>query len=331
VTFIICPNLSIDRVLTVEVLRPGEMMRCRALHQQAGSKGANVLRALSILESDPPADAGGEHLLAGFAAGHGGRLIAELASEEGLNVELVVCDGEARASTVLLGTDGAVTRLYEYGPEIGPSEASALLAIAAERPATLDEWAIIDGAAPPGASDDLYAALSHVLRTAGYRIMVDAVGAQLAGALDARPDFVKVNLSEACSAVGEPESHCPDEKPAPHGDLLAEGLELSHRLVGAGAGGAVVTLGAAGAAGYAEDREWQVQTPPVKSVNPVGSGDCFAAGLLLGLERGWPLDAALRSAAGAAAANAASPLTGHFALELACELAGQAYAGPPGH
>ena len=324
-TFVVCPNLSIDRVLTVDSLRPGEMMRCRALQQQAGGKGANVMRALNTLERG----GGGGHLLAGFAAGRGGHLIAELASEEGLEVDLVICDGEARVSTVVLSAGGAVTRLYEYGPEMGPADEAALLALAAGRPAAAGEWAIVNGAAPPGAAEGFYGALCHTLRAAGYRIMVDATDAQLVGALAERPDFVKVNLSEACSAVKAPEARCPDETFASHDDLVAEGLELSRRLAAAGAAGAVVTLGAAGAAGYAGGREWRVRTPPVQAANPVGSGDCFAAGLLLGFARGDPLARALRAAAGAAAANAASPLTGHFDLGLARELAAQARVDPP--
>ena len=75
--------------------------------------------------------------------------------------------------------------------------------------------------------------------------------------------------------------------------------------------------------------EWRVSTRPVKAVNPVGSGDCFAAGLTLALQRGEGAAAALRLAAGAGAANAVSPYNGDVDPALAEELAGGAYAGPP--
>jgi len=97
----------------------------------------------------------------------------------------------------------------------------------------------------------------------------------------------------------------------------------------AGAGGAVVTLGPGGAAGLIDGGEWLVRTPPVQAVNTVGSGDCFAAGLLLGFERGDGTEAMLRAAAGAAAANAASPLTGHFEPALARDLAARAVVARP--
>ena len=143
------------------------------------------------------------------------------------------------------------------------------------------------------------------------------------------PDLVKVNFSEACSAVGEPQAHCADEEQGEPEGLAAAGLELSRRLLDAGAAGAVLTLGAAGAVGVLEGAEWRIATPPVSTVNPVGSGDCFAAALVLALQRGEDEAAALRLAAGAGAANAASPYTGHVDPALAHELAGAAHAGPP--
>ena len=64
-------------------------------------------------------------------------------------------------------------------------------------------------------------------------------------------------------------------------------------------------------------------------INPVGSGDCFAAALLLGFERDDPPAAALALAAGAAAANATTARNGEVDPARARELAGGAYAGPP--
>lgn len=321
-TLVVCPNLAIDRVLAAAAVRPGATMRCRALFQQAGSKGANVARALGLL--------GGGALLTGFAAGHAGRLFADLAAGEGLEVDLVPGVGEVRVSTVVLADDGSVTRLYEYGPRIGPAEERALTHAVAAHHAAPGEWALVTGAAPPGVAAGLYAGLVGTLHAGGYHVMVDATEAQLAGALAAGPDFVKVNLDEACTAVGGPYAHCVDVSRAPADEQRAEALELSRRLVAGGAASALVTAGAAGAAGLAGNVEWWVHAEPVTVVNPVGSGDCFAAALLLGAERGLPTAAALALAAGAAAANAMTARTGHFDAAVARELAGRASVGPPG-
>lgn len=327
-TLVVCPNLAIDRMLAADTVRPGGTTRCRALRTQAGGKGANVVRALRALAGSPRDVRTTAPLLTGFTAGRGGRLIAELAAEEGLRLDPVVTGGEARVSTVVLGDDGSVTRLYEYGPEVDAEDERALTEVVRARPAGTGEWAVVTGAAPPGVSPGFYAALVRIARAAGYRVLLDATDAQLTGALEEGPDLVKVNLAEACSAVGRLDDPCDDEKRASREALVAEGLGLCRRLVKAGAEDAVVTLGAAGAVGLLDDHEWQVHTRPITVVNPVGSGDCFAAGLVLAFERGDDVAAVLALAAGAAAANATSPFNGAVDPALASELAGGAEAGP---
>jgi 1-phosphofructokinase family hexose kinase len=328
-TLVVCPNLAIDRVLTAPAMRPGDLTRCCALLQQAGGKGANVARALRLLHGAGAPGGRTRCLLLGFAAGHTGRLFAELASEESLAVELVACAGEMRLSTAVLTDDKSVTRLFECGPEITPRDEETLLAAVTDRQARVGEWAVIDGAVPPGAADDFYAAICRALRGAGYRVLVDATGAQLIACLSACPDFVKVNFAEACSAVGTPRDLCEVDERLSAPEPGAEGLELARRLVAAGAHDAVVTLGAAGAAGLVGGREWRVQAPPIRARNAVGSGDCFAAALIAGFESGAAIEAALAAAAGVAAASATSPLTAHFDPDLARELAGLACVGPP--
>jgi 1-phosphofructokinase family hexose kinase len=328
-TFVVCPNLAIDRLLTAASLSPGELTRCRALHQQAGGKGANVARALRTLRRDEvERPCGGDSLL-GFAAGQTGGLFAGLANEEGLAVVLVPCPGETRVSTVLLTDNGDVTRLFERGPVVTEPDEAALVAAVTARPPAPGEWAIIDGAVPPGASADFYAVICAALRSTGYSVLVDAAGDQLAGCLATGPDLVKVNFGEACSAVGTPKGLCEDEECLSGAELEAEGLELCHRLVRGGAGGAAVTLGAAGAVALIDGEPWHARTPAIRARNSVGSGDCFAAALVAAFEREEPVKAALAMAAGVAAANAASPLTAHFDLELARRLADLAYVGPP--
>lgn len=320
-TLVICPNLAVDRMLVTDVVRPGGMSRCRELRTQAGGKGANVVRATIAL--------GGHAELVGLTGGRTGRLFAELAAQEGLGLRTTPVRGETRVSTVVLGDDGSVTRLYETGPQVTPAEADGLVDLAARREAEPDEWALVTGAAPPGAPPDFYARLLTAARSRGFRVLVDATGDQLARALAVGPDLVKVNLAEACDALGDAGPSCEDERAAGRDRLVDEAVALARRLCVAGAAGAVLTLGAAGAAGIIDGAAWQVTAPPVRTVSPVGSGDCFAAALALALQRGEGRAAALRAAAGAGAANAASPYNGDVDAGLAARLAGAATAGPP--
>jgi fructose-1-phosphate kinase PfkB-like protein len=341
VTLVVCPNLAVDRVLEAAQLAPGSLHRLRCLQHQAGGKGANVARVLRAF--------GAHALLVGLAAGSTGRLIGDLATAEGLDVLLVAADGEARISNVVLESDGRVTEFYEHGPEVSPEIAEALLQTAREQGIRDRGWAIVNGHAPPGSGPEFYGRLVHVLRAAGRPVMIDAAGPQLAHALSEGPDFVKVNALEACSAVGDPagpgasaalsldesgRSDAPTASmPADHGDCDAEsaalsdeerverGQELCRRLVEAGAARAAVTIGAAGAVALDGRRFYHARTQPVDVVSTVGSGDSFAARLLLGLERDEELGAALAGAAAAASVNAASPFTAHLTAQEVARLA----------
>ena len=90
-------------------------------------------------------------------------------------------------------------------------------------------------------------------------MLVDADGEQLAGALAERPDLVKVNLAEACSALARPRRTATTRGKLRRRRLVAEGLELCRRLLDAGAAGAVLTLGAAGAAAVVDGAAWHVR------------------------------------------------------------------------
>ena len=313
-TVVVCPNLAVDRVVRVDELVPGAMMRGKSMQHQAGGKGANVARALGQL--------GGGALLVGYAAGQTGHLIGELAAAEGLEVLLVATAGEARVSTVFLEIGGRVTDVFEYGPRLAAGDEAALIETVADRRAREGEWAVVDGSAPPGSADDFFAKLVHTLHAAGYRVMLDATGAQLNPALAAHPEVVKVNAREAGATRGATVDEAGATRAATVDEASANAA--CARLVEAGAQIAVVTLGASGAVALAHGRSYRVETDAVESVNPTGSGDCFAAGLLLCLERDDAFSAALAVAAGAATANAASPLTAHFDPALAAKLTAKA-------
>jgi 1-phosphofructokinase len=378
VTFIVCPNLAVDRVVRLPKLAVGTTMRGDCLIQQAGGKGSNVARALAQL--------GGRSVLGGFAAGHTGRLIADLAAGEGLDLKAIPVAGESRISTVVLEANGRRTDFFERGSGVTRRDERALLELVATQPAGDGEWAVVDGLAPVGVAPDFYARLVAALQATGYRVLLDAEGEQLRYALAAQPELVKINLREAQTAT-------------PIGDVrsaagIAAASEACRRLVADGAGAAIVTLGGDGsvaffggttslrlseatAAAHSADLSadspatasafesgaasgatyagpsgaapgaahagssdaaaanwsgarglWRVLSPTVQVANSVGSGDCFAAAFVLACERGEAAEAALRAAAGTAAANAASELTAHFDRDLAVRLTAAARVEP---
>ena len=98
-------------------------------------------------------------------------------------------------------------------------------------------------------------------------------------------------------------------------------LILVTRCRRAGPVDVVITDGAAGSIGW--DRSgagWRAVTEAAPGGYPVGSGDCFLAGLVSELAAGRTLAEALEVAAAVGAANAAIPGGGIFDLETVARL-----------
>ena len=106
--------------------------------------------------------------------------------------------------------------------------------------------------------------------------MVDAAGSTLLRALDAAPDLVTPNLSEAEGSLGLGGGAAVESG----ADARPRAMAAAEALLRQGARAAVVTADAAGAA-VAESGlvEW-IPAPRVAEVrNPIGAGDAFLAAL----------------------------------------------------
>ncbi len=187
------PNLTIDRTATIAELRPGEVLRCERVVVTPGGKGLNVARAARAL--------GVPALLVGFVPGATGRAGAALIEREGIALRAVPCAGELRSTAIVIEHGGRTTVLNEPGPQVTPADWRALEDAVA---AALPEHGVLvcSGSVPPGSPDDAYARLATIAVGAGRPCVVDATGATLAGALDAHPDVVCPNISEAEAVLG---------------------------------------------------------------------------------------------------------------------------------
>jgi 1-phosphofructokinase family hexose kinase len=291
------PNLTIDRTSSLPELRPGEVLRLDEVVVTPGGKGLNVARAALAL--GVPAG------LVAFVPGHTGRASAALIAEEGVALEAVPVSGEIRSTSVILERTGRATVLNEPGPRLAAAEWEALeRAIAAALPA--HGVLVCSGSLPPGAPVDGYGRLARLAREAGRAVVVDANGETLRGALAAAPDVVTPNLAEAEGLLHGRADEAVEASP----DARPRALAAAADLCAAGARAAVVTAAAAGAAVVAQGRAAWVAAPHVEPVNPIGAGDVLTSALAAALERGEPIEAALRAGVAAAAAAVEAPRAG---------------------
>ncbi|HEV6953091.1 MAG TPA: PfkB family carbohydrate kinase [Promicromonospora sp.] len=293
--------LSPSLDITYEVGELSGIQRPLSVHKVAGGKALNAARAAATLGARVAAVA-----VLGGGAGHD---VAAGARADGVDLHVVPGDPTRTCVSVFSRADGRLTEIYEHAVPVSVSAVSAALDAAVRLARSRPGWWLLSGGLPASASG--VGEIVRRLRGAGVRVAVDTHGEPLrdavAGGPGAAPDLVKVNRAEAGELVG-------GDAPVP--DLLAAVRERTGGLV-------VITDGADGAWGTDGDRVLRATLDGHTGGFPVGSGDSFLGGLLVALDRGDDLAAALALATAAGTANAQVPGAAVLDADLARRLAGQ--------
>ena len=291
------PNLTLDRIVRIDELRPGEVLRFADATIAPGGKGVNVARVCRTL--------GFPAVLVALAPGRTGRAVVELLQDEGLDLDAVATGGEARVASIVLERSGRVTVLNEPGPTIGGEDWGAFEAAVTER-LPGHRFLVCIGSTPPGSPPDAYGRLVRLARDRGVSSLVDASGESLTRALEAGPDLVTPNLAEAEGILAGEDSQPAAERSTDDRDRAQEAAAA---MVARGAGTAVVTVGA-GVAVDGRTERWWIDAPSVMVRNPIGAGDSLVGGLVGSLERGDDLRHAIGLGVAAASASVETELPG---------------------
>jgi len=297
---IACPNLTIDRTVTIDELRPGEVLRFGSAAVTPGGKGVNVARVAREM--------GAASVLVGFVPGRTGAACAAMLADEGLVLRAVAVRGEIRSSAIVLERSGRVTVFNEPGP---PLAAGDWERYEGEVAAALDGQRVLacSGSLPVGAPVDGYARLAGLAQARGVPAVVDVTGPALGEALAAGADVVTPNLAEAEGLL-----HGRADETVHAGDaeaVRARAMDAARALVARGARRAVVTAAEAGAAAAEGSEAWWVDAPPVAEVrNPIGAGDALVGGLGLALEGGESFASAVAAGIATGAASVETDVAG---------------------
>jgi 1-phosphofructokinase family hexose kinase len=272
----------------------GSVHRAEQIVVAAGGKGLNVARAIRTL--------GGESLCMGFAGGHAGRLLADLAQDVGLNFSWTWTNSETRTCIILVSQNGDATVINEAGIPVSQSDWKRLQRDVRKHISSVG-LVCICGSLPPNSSADDLRGLLRMLVDPGRQVWVDTSGTALDAVLAYPGICIKVNVHEIGESLGFEVKDVASAKRAL--------MMLSER----GMTACVITLGAAGALLATNKGRWHAQAPRVRVVSMVGSGDSFLGGLLSALDGGKDWPDALHDAVAAGTANVSSAGGGQFSLQ----------------
>ena len=272
-------TLSFDRFV------PGEVNRARAAVWCASGKVLNVGCALHHLGVDSKTVC-----LVGGVTGQQIR-----ADFESLNVPVrwVPSRIPSRICTTILDeSDHSMTELVENSNPIPADELSAFHKAFVEE-SRLASVVVLSGSLPQGTPARFFRSL---LEETSARVVLDIRGPELDEALAMHPFVVKPNREELARTVGR--DLLSEE------DLLAAMSDVRRR----GAEWIVVSNGSNRLTALGPDGPIHMEPPRVNVRNPIGCGDCLAAGIAAGILRQVSMREALQIGVQAAAENASALL-----------------------
>jgi tagatose 6-phosphate kinase len=275
--------------MTFAKLEIDAVNRASAVHEYASGKSINAARVAHAL---------GEAVLAtGFLGGDRGRFIrADLDRAEIAHDFIEVEPATRLCTTVIDESRHTATELLEESQPV-PRDAYDVLI---EKLATLVNRAqvvVMSGRLTIGADPDFYARVVALATSA--HCIIDVTGPPLLAALEKRPFLVKPNRAELAETL-EAEIDDTESQRGAMRELVARGARWV--VVTAGTDPILITNG---------KQFWQIDVPRVHAVNPIGSGDAFAAGIAVGITRGMDVPESCRLGTACAVANAMTPYAGH--------------------
>ena len=253
-------NPSLDYVIQVDKLVPGEINRTTHEAVYPGGKGNNVSVILSNLGHSSKA--------LGFTAGFTGEALENMLKEFGCDTAFIrLPEGSTRINVKI--NAGEETEINGQGPVITEEAQSALF----EQLDALKEEDILvlAGSIPNTLPSDIYERILEHLQGRGIHFVVDATKELLLKVLKYHPFLIKPNNHELGEMFGVTLK------------TRDEIVTYAKKLQEMGAENVLVSMAGDGAILLTEDGIiYKAKPPKGKVLNSVGAGDSMVAGFLTG-------------------------------------------------
>ena len=253
-------NPSLDYVIQVDKLVPGEINRTTHEAVYPGGKGNNVSVILSNLGHSSKA--------LGFTAGFTGEALENMLKEFGCDTAFIrLPEGSTRINVKI--NAGEETEINGQGPVITEEAQSALF----EQLDALkkEDILVLAGSIPNTLPSDIYERILEHLQGRGIHFVVDATKELLLKVLKDHPFLIKPNNHELGEMFGVTLK------------TRDEIVTYAKKLQEMGAKNVLVSMAGDGAILLTEDGIiYKAKPPKGKVLNSVGAGDSMVAGFLTG-------------------------------------------------
>lgn len=275
-------NPSLDYVVQMDHLTPGEINRTTVENVYPGGKGVNVSVILSNL--------GIKSQVLGFKAGFTGENLEKMLEEFGCDTDMIPLESGLTRINVKINA-GEETEINGQGPFIGETAIEELY----KKLDTLKEGDILvlAGSIPATLPADIYERIMERLQGRGIHFAVDATKDLLLNVLKYQPFLIKPNNHEL-------------------GDMFGRKLETEEEIIDhakklqeMGAENVLISMAGDGAILVTQKGSIHKSRPPKgKVVNSVGAGDSMVAGFLTGWLNAGDYEEAFRLGIAAGSASA---------------------------
>ncbi len=268
-------NPAFDVHCSCENFRPYHESIAKIASKDAGGKGVNISRALSVN--------GVENLAVVIVGKENGEEFCKTLEKDGLTVGAVWTKGRIRENITLHESQNPETRISFDGFICEET----ILTQVNEKIGAVDEHTIVafTGSIPKGVTSANVLSLLQTLKIRGAKIVIDSRSVSLDELVSFKPWLIKPNKDEAESYTGKSIQTIDDV------------VQMAQELHEKGVENAMISLGGDGAVLASDKGVFYAKTPKITVKSTIGAGDSTIAGFIDGAVKGLCIENVLKRAA----------------------------------
>lgn len=268
-------NPALDKSAKVNGLIPSQKLKCHSIQYQPGGGGINISRMLKRL--------GTETTCIVTSGGDTGKYLTDLLIKETIKPEIIPIKSWTRENLSIVDTQSDLQyRFGMPGNKLSKIELEAIKNLLKEK-VEQEDILVFSGSLAEKMPDDYYAQLIRLFADKNIKIVLDTSGSALKEALKENVFLIKPNQRELAQLAGKDFLYTTEQ------EELAVELVKSNK-----AQYVVVSLGARGAFLTCSEGVFYKSTPSVNSKSTIGAGDSMVAGLIYGIQNGFPPEKILK-------------------------------------